>query len=217
MAVMPYEGLYIGFPLILNPAGTIPPPHDNFTGLNQTELALSRDLHHWERVAERAIFLGIEPWDGENFDTAQIMPVGRPLVRDDEIWILHNAIRYRGLKEHYLAAGHDYTADELSSINLARLRLDGFVSLDAADQGSITTRPFEAAGGDLRINADASQGQVEAVVIDAETQKALPGQSGAMMRDSLNEVVVENIAIGRPLRVRFTLHNASLYSFWIGK
>ena len=217
MAVMPYEGLYIGFPLILNPAGAIPPPHDNFTGLNQTELTVSRDLHRWERVADRAIFLGIEPWDGINFDTAQIIPVGRPLVRDDEIWIFHNAIRYRGYKELYLAAGHDYTADEIGSMNLAKLRLDGFVSLDAADSGSITTKPFEADGGDLRINADASRGQIKAEVLDAQTHQPLPGLSGVMAREGLDAVVVENIAVGQLLRVRFTLNDASLYSFWVGK
>ena len=104
MAVMPYQGLYIGFPLIFNPAGAIPPPHGNFTGLNQVELTVSRDLLHWERVADRALFLGIEPWDGLNFDTAQILLTGRPMVRDDEIWIFHVAYRYRGPRELYLAA-----------------------------------------------------------------------------------------------------------------
>ena len=216
MAAMPYEGLYIGFPLILNPAGTIPPPHDNFTGLNQTELTVSRDLHHWDRVADRALFLGIEPWDGINFDTAQIMPVGRPIVRDDEIWIFHAALRYRGHRELYLAAGHDYTSDEIGSMNLARLRLDGFVSLDATGAGSVTTKPFEAFGGSLRINADASRGQVKAEGIDAETQQALAGQSSSFVtRDDLDAVVVENIAADRPVRVRFTLNDASLYSFWV--
>ena len=56
MAIMPYQGIYIGFPLMLNPAG---PSGNNFTGLNQTELTVSRDLYNWERVANREFFLGI--------------------------------------------------------------------------------------------------------------------------------------------------------------
>jgi hypothetical protein len=215
MAVMPYEGLYIGFPLIFDPAGTIPPPHDNFTGLNQTELTVSRDLHHWQRIADRAIFLGVEPWDGSNFDTAQIMPVGRPIIRDNEIWIYHIGLRYRGHKDLYLAAGHDYTAEEIGSINLARLRLDGFVSLDATGRGTITTEAFAAGGGSLRINADASGGRIEAQVVDAETDQVVAGQSGAMAGDSLDAVVIEDIASERPVRVRFTLNHASLYAFWV--
>ena len=31
MAVLPYQGLYVGFPMIFNPIGAIPPPETNFT------------------------------------------------------------------------------------------------------------------------------------------------------------------------------------------
>ena len=87
---------------------------------------------------------------------------------------------------------------------------------DATGAGSITTKPFEAFGGSLRINADASRGQIKAEVIDAETQQALAGQSSSFVtRDDLDAVVVENIAADRPVRVRFTLNDASLYSFWV--
>ena len=61
MSILPYEGLYVGFPLIFNPFGAIPPPHMNFSRINQTELAVSRDLRNWERVADRALFLPVQP------------------------------------------------------------------------------------------------------------------------------------------------------------
>ena len=214
MAVMPYEGIYIGFPLIFNPAGAVPPPHGNFTALNQVELTVSRDLHQWDRVADRALFLGIEPWDGVNFDTAQILLTGRPIVRDDDIWVFHVAYRYRGPRELYLKAGHDYTF-EIGAMNLAKLRLDGFVSLDSDGSGSILTKPFAVTAGNLRINADASRGEVKAKLIDAETEKPLAGQSGSITGDHLDVVVIGNIMVGRPVRVRFTLNDASLYSFWM--
>jgi hypothetical protein len=65
MAVLPYQGLYIGFPTVFNPFGALPPPATNFTRINQIEMAVSRDLHTWERVADRTPFIGIEPFDGE--------------------------------------------------------------------------------------------------------------------------------------------------------
>ena len=61
MAVMPYQGLYIGFPTVFNPIGAIPPPATNFTRINQIEMAVSRDLHTYDRVADRTPFIGIEP------------------------------------------------------------------------------------------------------------------------------------------------------------
>ena len=62
MAVMPYEGLYVGFPMIFNPIGAVPPPHTNYSRINQVELAVSRDLRHWERVGDRSLFIPIEHW-----------------------------------------------------------------------------------------------------------------------------------------------------------
>jgi hypothetical protein len=61
MAVMPYQGIYIGFPSIFNPFGAIPPPRTNFTRINQIELSVSRDLYNWELVWNRGIILITEP------------------------------------------------------------------------------------------------------------------------------------------------------------
>ena len=100
MPFMPYEGQYVGFPLLFNPAG-LDVPQMNHVGLNQTELAVSRDLLHWERVADREVFLGVEPWDGVNYGTCQVAVCGRPIVRDDEIWVYFMAVRFRGVPESY--------------------------------------------------------------------------------------------------------------------
>jgi|GEM_PF-6541142 len=47
--------------IIFNPFGAIPPPDTNFDRINQIELAVSRDLRNWERVADRALFIELEP------------------------------------------------------------------------------------------------------------------------------------------------------------
>ena len=60
-----HVGFYIGFPTIFNPVGAIPPPETNYTRINQIEMTVSRDLYHWERVADRALFIALEPFDGD--------------------------------------------------------------------------------------------------------------------------------------------------------
>ena len=103
MTVMPYEGLYVAFPVLFNPAGALPPPRGNHNGVNQTELAVSRDLRDWKRVANRDLFLGVLPWDGEVYDTSQILTCGRPVVREDlgEIWVYYNACRFRSWSDQH--------------------------------------------------------------------------------------------------------------------
>lgn len=66
------------------------------------EIAVSRDLLHWERVAEREVFIGVEPWTGDNYGTSQLLPSGAPVVRDDgEIWCYYNALRLPGSRKQY--------------------------------------------------------------------------------------------------------------------
>ena len=102
MAVLPYQGLYIGFPTVFNPFGAIPPPATNFTRINQIEMSVSRDLYTWERVANRTPFIGIEPFDGENYGTSQLLMSGPPIIRDNgEIWAYYNALRMPGSVEMY--------------------------------------------------------------------------------------------------------------------
>ena len=143
MPILPYQGVYVGLPVIFNPAGTIPPPHNNFTALNQIELATSRDLYNWTRVADRELFLGVVPWDGVAYDTACTYPCGPPIVRDDEIWIYYTANRFRASNINLYGDRYRPFFKDKSALNLAKLRLDGFVSLDSETSGSVVTKPFE--------------------------------------------------------------------------
>ena len=216
MAVLPYEGLYVGFPMLFNPAAAIPPPDKNYTGLNQTELAVSRDLNNWERVADRSLFLEVEPRDGKNYGTALRSVCGHPVIRDNEIWVYQNAGRFRG-PDYLYEFLPDEVVHERGALCLGKLRLDGFVSLDSeSGSGTVVTRPMAASGDRLHVNVNASTGRLDAQVLDSESMEPLDGLSGTVKGDHLDEVVVTGLTSEKPVRVRFTLSNASLYAFWTG-
>ena len=223
MAVMPYEGLYVGFPVIYNPAG--PDGLGNDTGLNQVEMTVSRDLYNWDRVADREIFIGIEPWDGINYGTAQNLLCGRPIVRGDEIWVYYNAVRIRDNKELYWERDrYGYVDrdlfDDQSALHLGKLRLDGFVSLDAAVEGHVVTEPFDWGGETVSVNVDA-RGELRAELVDADTMEPVSGytasESAPITGDHLAAPVAwkGGNAGERRVRLRFTLRDCKLYAFWM--
>ena len=236
MAVMPYQGLYVGFPVLFNPFGASPPPATNFTRINQIELSVSRDLHHWQRVADRQVFIGVLPYDGETYDTGQLLMAGQPIVREDgEIWCYYNALRWGSSLDEYrrfdncrelfrLGVKPEHFTDT-GALSLAKLRPDGFVSVDGGNNGTILTKPFDLKGEDVFINADASWGEVYVEIVDAETQKTIPGFwvpaelpppfTGDATRHKVAWKHNHDLVFEKPVRLKFYLHQARLFSFWI--
>ena len=213
MAVLPYQGLYIGFPTVFNPFGAIPPPATNFTRINQIEMAVSRDLYTWDRVADRTPFIGIEPFDGQNYGTSQLLMSGPPIVRDDgEIWCYYNALRMPGSIEMY------------RRFNRCK-ELFRFVSIDGDEIGTIITRPFYWRGEDLCINADARWGEIYAEIQDAESGRPHPGfwvpgeEPPPFTGDSLGAKFTwkhpHDLNFEKPVRLKFYLHQARLFSYWL--
>ena len=160
---------------------------------------------------------------------------GRPIVRDNgEIFIYHVACRMPASMEDY----SKYNNQELFRLNvdpdlfddtvcmsLSKLRPDGFVSLDADEAGTITTKPFMMNGEDLYVNAEANWGEIYTEILDAETMKAIPGfwvpsekpapLTGDHTRAKINWKHPHDLIFEKPVRVRFYLHQARLYSFWL--
>ena len=236
MAVLPYQGLYIGFPTIFNPFGAIPPPATNFTRINQIEMAVSHDLYHWQRAADPAPFIGIEPWDGENYGTSQLLMSGPPIVRDNgEIWAYYNALRMPGsaemyqrfnrAKELFRLGVEERHFDDYGALSLAKLQPDRFVSVDGDEIGTIITKPFHWRGEELYFNADARWGEVYAEILDAESSKPHPGfwvpgeEPPPFIGDSLRAKYVwkhpHDLIFEKPVRLKFYLHQARLYSYWL--
>jgi hypothetical protein len=227
MPVFPYEGIYIGMPMKFHQSGPTPVGKDGF---HHVELVSSRDLHHWTPVADRAVFIPTSYQGPGVYDTGTIVPPTRPIMRDGEMWLYYSGIRKRFVPGN-LQTGPDgkqrYVAlPDSGAILLARMRLDGFVSLDAGDlEGSLVTMPMTLAGKCLFVNADASGGEVRAEILDADGRGALDPfrldrcapVRGDQTRGELRWKGAEDLSSLRdkPVRFRFVLKNASLYAFWV--
>jgi hypothetical protein len=63
--------------------------------------------------------------------------------------------------------GRSPRTDPDMSVGLAKLRRDGFVSIDADDEeGALITKPLTYRGNRMALNVDARQGQVRVEIVD---------------------------------------------------
>ena len=216
MPIFPYEGIYIGFPNYFESSGITPPHHNNQDGVNSAKLATSRDLRSWVKVGNRDVFLPVSELGEGVIDTAQVLPLSRPIRKGDELWIY-----YSGLDVRYPVQGA-----YKGGIHLARLRRDGFVSFWAGEPGGfVETRALQFEGNRLFVNADASKGEFRAEVIDERGRTVLEGWSKDLSRtldsDHLRVELswqgqkgIQDLK-GKHVRFRFHLKEAHLFSFWI--
>jgi len=111
-------------------------------------------------------------------------------------------------------------------LGLAKLRRDGFVSLDADQQnGTVLTRPLAFAGKNLFVNADVRDGGYIKVALLTRGQQPIAGYStedSMAITEGSVKVPVRwqsatelDVRPGYHTRIRFELKNAGLYSFWI--
>jgi len=223
--VFPYEGLYLGLPVMHHWSGKHPPMYENVDSRKSVELASSRDLRTWNRVANRAPFMEHSPvGDGSAYDTGQIVTTNGPIERNNELWFYYVGIKYRSLS---IADTMNRGYLDTSAVCMARLRKDGFVSLKGGiEWGSVLTKPLEVTGEQLHVNIDSWRGRVQVEVVDADTGQTVPGYSQDQcvpaISDSTDQVVrwKENRTLsalkGRTVRLRFHLWQSEVYAFWFG-
>jgi len=238
----PYEGMYLGLLWVFDISGWGAPiwgekdfvRHPSWGGEDgpvYVQLTSSRDLLNWERVGDRRPFIPLGAAD--SYDSGQIYTTNRPIVVGDEIWI------YYAAQESTHGHPIDWAAETdrfpqipdaikraspriRQTINLAKLRLDGWVSVDAgAEEGVLTTRPLRFEGRQLVLNVSA-KGRASVEVLD-EAGTAIDGfraeDCEAFSGDAITHTVrwrgssdVSRLA-GKPVRLRFRLRDANLYSF----
>jgi len=203
-----YESMYIGLLWIFRATD----PEGYLVGPLFVELVTSHDGVHWRREeGERPPILALgKPG---TWDDGMILTPNHPLVEGDTI-----RLYYGGFDEEHSCPMH-------GKIGLATLRKDGFASLDAGDKpGEILTKRIRGTSGPLRVNYNAKGGWLKVEVLDAEG-KVQPGYSrtecDALQGDSVNQQVTWSgrkklPAQAGPLRLRFIMKNASVYSFMAG-
>ena len=198
---------------------------------NTTEMYLlhSRDGREWKRFLDHRPFI---PRGGDGaFDQLGAECTNLPLVVGDELWFYYGGMNvhhdwwiFSADKRPDVPEAHDWElAKNGHFLNLATLRLDGYVSLDATvREGWIETKPVFSTGAHLFINGRCQDnGFIKVEVMDtwnnvwdeykrdkcdAFTGDAVRHQVSWSGRDTVNEVP-------GAVKLRFHLQNAELYSF----
>ena len=104
---------------------------------------------------------------------------------------------------------------------LAKLRIDGFVSVDTGCRGTLTTKPMVMSGDRLVVNADAHFGMLRVELLDVDGDP-IPGYTSddavAIRGDNVRQTVswkagndVGSLQ-GKPISVRFHLDRCRIYS-----
>ena len=207
-----YESQYLGLLSIYHTA----------TGCQDFQLISSHDGENWERAADRAVFLPSgRPYCDWDFGTTSV-PGTSPVLIGDELWFHYSGrwnIHGSQHPEHPQPRGASGGA-----IGVAKLRRDGFVSLDAgSEEAVVVTKPLVLKGDMLKINVDCPDGSLSAEVLD-ENGDVITGfgrrECEPVATDNVNHRIqwrgersLRDLG-GKNVQLRFSWRNGSLYSFW---
>lgn len=212
--ILPYfraPHIFVGFPKRFVPQRTSPAGHP-LPGVSDGVFMTSRDGRTFHRWTEAFIRPGPQPdrWVNRNNATA---------------WgILEVESHLEGApKELALYSTEGYYRGAATRLRRYRLRMDGFVSVNAPlSGGEFTTRPLTFVGGRLHLNcATSAAGSIRVEIQDGD---GLPieghtlEESVEFYGDSLGYVVTWNGGddvsqlAGRPVRLRFVLRDADVFA-----
>ena len=203
--------IYLAFPKRYLPwrDAELPKMYDEMRGkgLSDSVFMSSRDGLHWDRrFLEAFVRPGANPlnWtDRSNYVAWGVVPTAPGEI---SVYVL----------QHW----------RLPSIHIRRgvLRTDGFVSINAPYKGGqLTTRPLIFRGKRLVINyATSAAGGLRTEILDPEG-KPLAGYDLANSRELFGDAIEQVVSwdrgsdlsalAGRPVRLRFIMKDADLYSF----
>jgi len=188
--------------------------------------AYSRDGFHFTRP-DRTPAIDESGWGSGAWDSGYVGNISSCFaIKDERLWFFYVGARGDGTKN---VPPHCVYANGMHwnfSVGVATLRRDGFAGMVADGHGMLMTRPVTFSGAHLFVNADARFGDVSVDVLD-EKGEPYAGYSAADCRalvrtDSTKSALtwkggdLSRFA-GKPVRFRFNLHTATLYSFWVSK
>ena len=190
------------------------------TGWKQVDLHLSysRDGRHWLRPQRREAFIPLgnaDSWEADYSGTSHTAPVRV----GEELFFYYFGSRNPERNKDPEGRWPRY-------LGLAKLRRDGFASLNAGETpGRVLTRPLTFGGQSLFLNVDVVDGGwIKAAVLSHDSQPV----GGYSLDESIP--LTKNTTRGRMawkskeqlappgddhLRIQFQLKKAKLYSFWI--
>jgi hypothetical protein len=183
-------------------------------------VATSRDAVAWDLSAIYAGKPLIERGGDNAWDKDMVFPTSWIITRENEHWIY-----YGGANERHGVAEIFQPKREMA-IGLAKLPLDRFAGLHADEQpGIVVTKPFKLSAAELTLNADAKDGEVSIDVLESDSTPIteLSGANAVTLK-SLDAIAWSakwtspelTRRIGQMVRLRFRLHNATLYAFQVG-
>ncbi len=226
MPVTRYHGVYLGFLWCLHQAVH---PERNVLGdgkdfITDTQLAWSRDGITWQRHPRRPAFLEESPPHKDVCDWAGAAAATNVIEMDDQLLVY-----YTGSEQLHRPGVQNPTNKASHNVCLGRLRKDGFVSIDAGEDGGfMLTKPLKYPGGQLHINARTNDSGFIRVSIreghgvrDGEWPEAWHfDQVVPFTGDSLDETIqwrhgktLETFP-SQTLRLHFWMEQAELFSFW---
>lgn len=170
----------------------------------------SRDGYHFTRPNRKPL-IGASMAEG-SWDRGYVQSVGGVcVIHGDELWIY-----YIGFAGNESRAGRDFFTTGMywgGSTGIAKLRRDGFVSLDG--KGRVTTKKLEFHGkSGMIVNCS---GSVRAVITTpdgrtlAESERFFGDETARQLSFSENSVKLSELC-GRPVKISFEV-DGELYSF----
>ena len=199
-AVMPYfraPHLFIGFPTRFDPK----------TEQVEPVFMTSRDGVRFRRWAE------------------ELIPITAPKDRDGNRsnYMTWGLLQLPGNDRELSVYATEANLRVATRVRRFTFRIDGFVSVHAAGKGELLTKPLHFAGRTLELNCrTAAQGSINVEIQDADG-KPLPGFALADSQPMSGDEIVHHVnwkggsdvsaLAGKPVRLRFMLRDADLYSF----
>ncbi len=206
MYIIPYGNAYVGLVLLFYPDRTMT------FGPLEVFLCFSRDGLVWQRVDRKTPILARgQPgsWDQSHVTVCPGVPY--PEGERMRFW-------FGGKNTEHWQAGY-------AGMGTATLRRDGFACWQAgSDEAVLTTVPLQVNWATwLFLNVDATSGQVQVEIVDADTGKPLQGTSRKDCQVITGNHLRAPVVFGKErgsfvrhtgrIRLNFYLRKARLYSF----
>jgi hypothetical protein len=189
-------------------------------GMLEAQLAVSRDGVHWSRPSREPYFpTGLaDEWDRWYAVTGPGMA-----RRGNYLYQYYNSSG-RLHDSANLRPEYEKTAKQVGGVGVVRQRLDGFISADADHKGGwLQTPAVVFRGKRLRLNIDTGAMGTAFVQLEDAEGKPVPGFSFADCEEVAGNLIDQAVywkgspdvstLAGKPVRIRFKLKRAKLYSF----